>query len=295
MTRILITGDYWQDDFKELIGECPVDTTLVTLDKFHQDSEANLAFTIDDPSFDLIVVGQSRQGQYDQATINQVRAFAGTTPIVMLLGSWCEGELRSDSPVQGVKRVFWHQWRGRFRAFVEALANEDSAVWHSPVTETQADGIVAANAALNLDGSSGQDGLTIGVSAWNVDTYDVLSEAVKTLGWNTYWIERSSSADLSRIASAVCVDANSFDDSLERRLAWLKDSGYDAPIVVAMNFPRADEVRELSSVGVHCVVSKPFELNDLKTAIINAIGQTASADNTHSPVPAPKLRIRDKV
>jgi hypothetical protein len=39
---------------------------------------------------------------------------------------------------------------------------------------------------------------------------------------------------------------------------------------MVLNFPRAHDVQELSERGIFQVVSKPFELNDLKTALIRA-------------------------
>ena len=111
--RILVTGDYWHSDFKDLIAGSLVSTTLVTIDKFlhltgSEPSGSTPLVIEEEGTFDLVVIAQSRQGQFDQSLIDAVKAFAGTTPVVMMLGSWCEGELRSDQPAEGVTRVFWH-------------------------------------------------------------------------------------------------------------------------------------------------------------------------------------------
>lgn len=284
---ILVTGDYWHSDFKDLIGAGPASTTLVTMDKFLHPADADpsasalLAIGGQD-SFDLVVIAQSRQGQFDQSMIDAVKSFAGSTPVVMMLGSWCEGELRSDQPAEGVTRVFWHQWQGRFETFEKHLADSGVTLWHGPTTETDADRIVASRA---LDSVSDSEHLCIGVSAWNVEAYDSLSAAIQSFGWKTRWVERTNLPSLAGAINAVCIDANSLDENLERRINWLKEQVLDAPLVLTLNFPRKDEVSRLRGMGVSHLVSKPFELNDLRAAISQSV--EAVGESTHS-VPSPK-------
>lgn len=285
--EILVTGDYWHSDFKDLIGGGPASTTLVTLDKFLQLADPDLSASAPlaiggQDTFDLVVIAQSRQGQFDQSLIDAVKSFAGSTPVVMMLGSWCEGELRSDQPAEGVTRVFWHQWQGRFKTFMSHLANNGVTSWHGPETNTDADRIVAASA---LDSGSTLEHLCIGISAWNVEAYDTLSAAIQSFGWKTRWVERTNLPSLAGAINAVCIVANSLDDNLERRINWLKEQVLDAPLVVSLNFPRKDEVLRLRNMGVAHVISKPFELNDLRVAISQSVEE--SGESTHS-VPAPK-------
>lgn len=286
-TRILVTGDYWHSDFKDLIAGGPASATLVTVDKFlhlaDPDPAVSAPVTIrGEETFDLVVIAQSRQGQFDQVLIDAVKAFAGATPVVMMLGSWCEGELRSDQPAEGVTRIFWHQWKGRFSTFMSHLANNGVTLWHGPETETDADRIADTNA---LDSKKSLEHLCIGISAWNVEAYDSLSAAVQSFGWKTRWVERTNLPNLAGAINAVCIDANSLDDNLERRVAWLKEQVFDVPIVLSLNFPRNHEVAQLRGAGVSRVVSKPFELNDLRVAIVQSV--EASSKSTHS-VPVPK-------
>ena len=123
--RILLSGDYWHADYRELIAHMNVPATLTPLDKI---------VAIDTQRFSLIIIAQSRSGQFDQAEIDAIVTQNPSTPVVMLLGSWCEGERRSDTPVEGVKRVFWHQWQGRFQSFCDQLEKDGISIWHSPAT-----------------------------------------------------------------------------------------------------------------------------------------------------------------
>ena len=290
-TRILLTGDYWHSDFKDLIAGGPASSTLVTVDKFlhyaDPDSSVSAPSAIgEEDAFDLVVIAQSRQGQFDQSLIDAVKAFAGATPVVMMLGSWCEGELRSDQPAEGVTRVFWHQWKGRFNTFINHLADNGVTAWHGPETKTEADRIATTSA---LESESNPEPFCIGISAWSVEAYDSMSVAIQSFGWKTRWVERTDLSSLEGAVNAICIDANSLDDSLERRILWLKDQVFDVPMVLSLNFPRNNEVSKLRSTGVSHVVSKPFELNDLRVAICQSI--EAGSKSPHS-VPAPKGSLK---
>ncbi len=293
VVNVLVTGDYWNSDFKDLIGGGQASTTLVTLDKFLSFSDPDLASSTSSgigraDTFDLIVIAQSRQGRFDQSLIDAVKVFAGTTPVVMMLGSWCEGEMRSDQPAKGVTRVFWHQWRGRLNTFLSHLADNGLTPWHRPDTETDADRIAAARVSTK---EADSENLCVGISASNVESYDSLSGAIQSFGWKTRWVERTDALSLAGAINAVCVDANSLDDNLEKRISWLKEQVFDVPLVVSLNFPRKNEVFKLHNLGVCHVVSKPFELNDLRESIATSVAENCQSSFT---VPAPKGSLRPR-
>ena len=52
----------------------------------------------DDAAVDVIVVAQARPGEFSHAQIERLRQAAPLARIVGLLGSWCEGEMRSGRP-----------------------------------------------------------------------------------------------------------------------------------------------------------------------------------------------------
>ena len=255
--RLLISGDYWHADFRDLLARMSVPATLTPLDQLE---------VIDTQRFNLIVIAQSRSNQFDQAEIDAIVAKSPLTPVVMLLGSWCEGERRSDQPFKGVKRVFWHQWQGRFDDFSNQMNQQGISPWHSPAIETDADRIKAAQSHLGLSNEP-----VIGVSALNQQTFDSLEQAIVALGGKPKWVERTSTINLSASATAICIDADSADDALERRIQWVKDQVAHVPLIVLMNFPRRQEIQQLENLGVASVISKPFELTDLQNAIETTI------------------------
>ena len=120
--HLLLTGDFWHAEFRGLVQDLRLPVTLVGLDQV----EAQLA-DLDEVS--ALVVAESRRGQIPRATLVAIRDRHPLLPMVLLLGSWCEGETRSGDPVPGVARVYWHQWRGEFRWFLDQLAAGRVAGW----------------------------------------------------------------------------------------------------------------------------------------------------------------------
>ena len=291
-SRILITGDYWHKDFQSLIADIDITATMMTLDSVLT-MAADPSTTENLSEFDLVAIAQSRQGQYDQTTIDALLDRVGITPVVMLLGSWCEGELRSDKPIEGAKRVFWHQWQGRFAKFIDELENDGVSSWHTPTTTTAADHIQTVTVKSLRPKAEGKS-LVIGVSAWNAESYQALADAMKSFGWQPRWIERSNLMNMGASMDAICIDAGSQPDKIVQRLQWLKEKSAKVPTVLLMNFPRHQDVAELEKMGVTRVVSKPFELADLRAAIEASVEPSPKSDSKNPNVPTPKMAKGEK-
>lgn len=254
--KILITGDYWHSDFKHVLSGFDA----VTLVPFEKIVNGALVDT------NLVVIAQSRRDQYSSELIEQIRRQFGHTPIVTVLGSWCEGELRSGEPWPGVYRVYWHQWLGRFETFVEQLKENGITNWHAPPTSSVADQILMPRAKASESRIQ-----CVGISSWTQPNFEQLQDAIKHMGWQSRWVERSTwDASTNQLFNPICVEADAYNPSVDKRLDWLRSEFPAAAYVMVLNFPRAHDVQELSERGIFQVVSKPFELNDLKTALIRA-------------------------
>lgn len=259
--RVLLSGDYWHADFKNLIASLFIPATLLPLESL-QDCDMG--------RFSLIVIAQSRSRQFDQSVIDDLVAREPLTPVVMLLGSWCEGERRSDQPVQGVKHVYWHQWQGQFTNFCQQMSDSGISLWHAPVTENAADKIV--HRVADEPSIQSIDGVVVGISTSAKETFETLSHGITAIGGKSKWVERTSWINMSASVEIICIDADSVDETLTRRVRWMQNQAAHVPIVALLNFPRRQEIEALNQLGVASVISKPFDLSELKTALIAAIG-----------------------
>ncbi len=260
--KILLTGDYWHRDFQNVLKGFDA-VTLVSIDKIA---------TLADESFDLAIVAQSRPGQFPEEKIEFLQSRLGNTPLVAILGSWCEGELRTGTPWPGVIRVYWHQWEGRFRKFVEQLDSQGITDWHAERTFTPADRILRPSKARSRTKIE-----VVGVSSWTQTQFEMLRDAIQSFGWDSKWIERCTwDAHATQFCNPICVTADSFSAELENRVRWLHSEFPHARFVMVLGFPRTQDVENCSRLGISQVVSKPFELDDLRVAIENAFASKSS-------------------
>jgi len=61
--------------------------------------------------FDLLILFQSFPGQFSCQDILRLRYFSPIAPQVLIAGPLCEGEGRTGTPLPGMIRFYWHQWK----------------------------------------------------------------------------------------------------------------------------------------------------------------------------------------
>ena len=261
--KVLLVGDYWHSDFRTLIANPACTTTLVPAEQL---SDEHLA----DASFDLAILAAARRDQFSHEWIETIRGKLAPTPLIAMLGSWCEGEQRSGEPWPGVQRVYWHQWRNRFDFFLKQLASDQICDWHLPATTNHADGVINPNIK-NAFGISEHEPV-VGVSAVSEMHYQMIADALQVFETKTFWIEHRQWEDSAmKQPSLIVVDGDSWTQELKSRIDWLRiDLKIDSPIVQLLNFPRPSDLPALHAAGIIEVVSKPFQLSDLALAIERA-------------------------
>lgn len=259
---ILVTGEYWHPDFQFLLRKLDVPITMVPIQKITSVNQSH---------FDLILIVEARRNQVCRDDVEALQAMFVGVPMVALLGSWCEGEPRSGAPWPGVIRVYWHQWEGRYDRFVSQLQQAGITDWHAPLTSTVADRMARQSTA---DPDSAATISCIGISAWTHSQFEMLADAMNHFGWHSRWVERSMwNGATTKLVSAICVDADGWTPELENRLKWLREEIPETPMVLLLNYPRHDELDSIRQAGILGVISKPFELGDLKSAIERAVKQ----------------------
>ena len=261
--KVLIVGDYCHSDFRTLVANPACVTTLVSTEQL---SDEHLA----DSSFDLAILAAARRDQFSHDWVESIRSKLAPTPLVAMLGSWCEGEQRSGEPWPGVQRVYWHQWRSRFDFFLKQLASDQICDWQLPATANHADGVI--NPSLkNAFGTPEREAI-VGVSAVSEMHYQMVADALQVFGAKSFWIEHRQLENLAiEQPSLIVVDGDSWNQELKSRIDWLRnDLKIDTPIVQLLNFPRPSDLPALHTVGIAEIVSKPFQLSDLALAIERA-------------------------
>ncbi len=251
---ILLVGDADRREFRQARDELPA------LGQVRRAADAETAAGIlaeEDAAIDVIVVAQARPGEFSHAQIERLRQAAPLARIVGLLGSWCEGEMRSGRPWPAAVRTYWHQWPARARRQLQRLARGRGSAWALPVTASEEDRLLA-DASEPLPARAG----LIAISSRSPAMADTLAAACRRCGYATAWLRPPHPARVCG-AAAVLLDSSEFRDREREELRQLAAATAPAPLVVLLDFPRIEDVERARSAGAAAVLSKPLQWEDL--------------------------------
>jgi len=206
---------------------------------------------------DLMVLAQARPGEFSHAAVDRLRRRAPLVPIVALLGTWCEGEMRSGQPWPGVARVYWHQWAARCPRELSHLADGRRSPWTLPATASDEERLLLEP----VPDPSPPHGLVV-LAVRHQAMYQWLSDALRSRGDATVRFDPRH-ADTVQGAAGVIFDGM---DGRPEELDEIRDLAgrfRPAPLVVLLDFPRAADLDRAGAVGAATVLSKPLLLHDL--------------------------------
>jgi len=213
--------------------------------------------------FTLIVLGQSRRNTIENSVVDKLRACHPGVPIVVVSGSWCEGEKRSGLPLAGVSLVPSQKFEGRLTRFLAQDSSDANAIWQQPLTSTESDRVrnyrideqektVLENCELTIIGDRYEDCLAT-------------SDMLKLYGICPRISESVDDCDPS--TEVVCIEGSGVDDALLAKAKAAADEFPAAGIIAIIGFPRPQDRSALTEIGVRSVVAKPFLHSDLVEAI----------------------------
>jgi CheY-like chemotaxis protein len=207
---------------------------------------------------ELIVCGQSYRGQFSPNEIQRLESKFPLARVICLLGSWCEGETRSGSPVPGVERWYADQ-------FVDRMVGEELGlgIAPQPATATNEERWLSIRSAPQpTDGQA----KTIVVFSRDEQLAEAIATACRATGRRSLW----TFPDVKFATADPCIMVYDADPDPGRRTAELrqiKRSWPASPVVALVDFPRAEEHRDVLGLGADAVMSKPFLLDDLLTRL----------------------------
>jgi CheY-like chemotaxis protein len=263
---ILWLGDARRPEFR------PAERVLVELGALRQAADARQAIEAmaeGSSTPDVIVVAQAYPGQFPPAELDGLRRRAPLARVVLLLGSWCEGEMRSGRPSPGVIRIYWHQAPARSeRQLRRILAGRDS-IWDLPATATEEERLLAASTSewprttpLSPCGRGvGGEGVVVIVTR-RAEMQGVLAAVCRECGYATVWLREPEAARVEGAAAAIFDASDAGPPELDE-IRHLSAALAPAPIVVLMDFPRIDDLDRLLSAGVSAILAKPLHVDDL--------------------------------
>jgi len=262
---ILLLGDGNRPEFRNARACLDRWATVAT---FSDPDSAAAALAEGRETPDVIVVAQAFPGQFSHAAVDRLRRLAPLARILGLMGSWCEGEMRTGSPWPGVVRTYWHQWVARGSRELRRLACGQIGSWALPVTATEEERLLVDT----TEPRSQQRGLAV-LHSRSSETAEWLSAACRSRGLATIW-RRETTTDQVRGAAAGIFDGSDLSENECEELHDLVVALHPAPIIVLLAFPRIDQYERALSVGATAVLSKPPAVEDLFWELDRVVGET---------------------
>jgi len=266
---------------------------------------AAAALAADRLSPDVMVVAQAFPGQFSHQAIDRLRRLAPLARVLGLMGSWCEGEMRSGSPWPATVRTYWHQWPARCDRQFRRLAMGQSCSWALPLTATEEErlmvdaaeclpeegphpcahftprcatawnkqcGFSSLHPALLVPSS----GTLVAIRSQSHEMADWLSAACRSHGLVTIWQRDSAFARVEGAMAAIFDGTDLCDDecdALRRFVVAVRP----APVIALLSFPRIEDHDRALSAGASVALSKPLMVEDLLEAVdLSTAVQTAS-------------------
>lgn len=271
---VLLVGDHAHRDFREAVAWLDRHTQLVLVASVAEGLTAlgPMAEATEDPESarsrlvpDVILVGQSRPGQIRPRQVEQLHSASPLSRLVVLAGSWCEGELRSGRPATGVIRVLWHQWQPRLIPFLQPGSAPIPALWQMPRTASLDERLASTVGSW----WPRREGL-VAIHTDVRETFAALSEACHAGGYATVWYLSEATVAAGGVTAALA-DGVGCDARGVRFLQHVVQCHHPAPVIALLDFLRRQDDDFAKSVGVAAVVAKPFLVYDLLWHLDHAV------------------------
>lgn len=215
---------------------------------------------------DVIVLAQSYPGEFTDKQIDDLRRDSPLARLVAVLGTWCEGEMRSGTPWSGAVRVYWHQWKPHCHSEMQRLLAGRESVWSLPPTAGDEERCLTIAARTHERGTSPRFQQAAGHGLVDIvtdqyDVFDLLAAACRDRDYEPRWLQTLDEPQAD--APAVVVFDAAGDANVElirfRRLRLQKD----AVVIVLADFPRIADCNRFLRAGATAVLSRPFFWDDL--------------------------------
>ena len=229
---------------------------------------------------DVIAIAQAYPAQFPHAMLQRLRQLAPLTPLVVLAGSWCEGEMRSGNPLPGAVRVYWHQWQPRCDQHLRRMRQGQRSAWGLPVTATEEERLLLQSettASLAAGGTASQGRGLIAIDTPRFEMEDWLSAACRSRGHSTVWLRPPRPARVKGAAAAI-FDGSDCRGKEFDRLRRLADTLAPAPVMALLDFPRIEDHGRALAAGAAAVISKPALVDDLFWELDRMLGDRDSLD-----------------
>lgn len=256
--------------------EWPAAATLSELTEQLSSNDASAA------SAEVILLAQPTPGENHQPAIETLRTLAPLTRIVCVAGSWCEGELRTGRPPDGVIRLYWYEFPSWWRAVNEAAEAGRTPAWSEPLDDPRSGQLTPLSEKADARSRSRVSASRLlAVDAADFAVFETLAAVLSPFGWQCEWRPRGRRHEDSSAATfdAAIWDGGQLADhevaALRTFAATIHAASPAAPVIALLDFPRVEHLAAVRNAGAAALLAKPYQLAQL----VNELERLASSDS----------------
>ena len=210
---------------------------------------------------DVLVWFVPRPGEFPFVEFQRATARWPLARPVVVLGSWCEGELRTGRPWPGAWRVAWDQAEAQFARHFAALATGAADAWSLPRTASRSE-ILAEESASLVPEIQTRRNWRLAVVAATREAAEAYEFACRAAG---HTVVNAASAE------AVIWDSAAWGEADLEALRQTVAAASPAKVVAVIGGLRWQDAAEAKSAGSVAVLAKPLVLADLWATIESAV------------------------
>jgi hypothetical protein len=259
--QVLMVGPWQANEFGITLSEVAAAKNWQAVDTI-----SSACAALDDSAAppELLLLAQPLPGYYQQKEINDLQRRAPLARIVVVAGTWCEGELRTGKPPWGVLRLYWHEFAPWWTAAQLRLAEGQCPSWSLPLDSPGA-------GRFQPETTRGEAVLhrSIAISAADYSTYSTFAAALRDYGLSAVQVRKDEAMELpQRLCGGIWVGGQ-LDGQEVRQLKEFcqKIRDHRGQVVAILDFPRAEHVQQARDAGARAVFGKPYVLYEVVEAV----------------------------
>jgi len=234
---------------------------------------------------ELVLLAQARPGVDDPSQLERLRAVAPLTRVVVVAGSWCEGELRTGRPAAGVVRLYWYEFAPWWRAAVAEWEANETPAWSEPLDDVRAGQETTVVALRERDNVILTEGRVLVVDAVDFAVFETLTTVLAPFGWSCKWQPRHR-PELAAVTTMVAAiwDGGQLSHSelaaLRAFAARVHAANAAAPVIALLDFPRVEHLQAARDAGAAAVFGKPYQVARLVNELDRLIAAGGNVEQT---------------
>lgn len=248
----LAIGPWHQLEFAEATASIAEWESWAHLESFE---EALESLSQVDVAPELIFLAQPLPGIVRQASVDRLQLAAPLARIVVVAGTWCEGELRTGQPPGGVLRLYWCELASWWRAASKRLTEGRFPSWSLPLDHPQAGRFCAVSNRESLPE-------VVAIDAEDYAVFETLAEAVQNDGSQPVWANRLTN---HRATAGIWDGGQLAERELVRLRRFCKSVA--GPVAVLLDFPRVEHQAQARETGAAAVFAKPYIVDEVLASL----------------------------